>query len=98
MKKFLVASLLLISGTVFAHGPHGYYQRYHGHDGWAPWVGGAIVGATLYNVYNRPATPAPIIYQPAPVVIQQPYVSNCTVWVETQNPDGTITRSRTCTQ
>ena len=44
----------------------------------------------------------PVVVQQPPVVVQQPTVTvqpvNCSPWTETQNPDGTITRTRTCAQ
>jgi hypothetical protein len=99
MKKFIVALLLLASVPAFAqhhfhhrHG-HGYYRG--GGWGWGPVIGGAITGAVIYDIYNRP-----VVVQQPPVVIQQPVQQsqNCTPWTETQNPDGTITRTRTCQQ
>ena len=104
MKKFLAILLLTVSGTVLA-GPHGYYSgyRHHGHamyhggsnSGWiAPLIIGGVVGAAIAN---RPiAQTETVIVRPQPLIVQQQ--QNCTVWTETQNPDGTITRTRTCTQ
>jgi hypothetical protein len=100
MKKFIFALLVLASVPAFAQ----HHFRYHGHGhgyqrgGWGlgPVVGGAIVGAVIYDIYNRP-----LVVQQPPIVIQQPTVQqyqNCTPWTETQNPDGTITRTRTCQQ
>ena len=93
MKKILVAGLLFSSITVFAHGhSHGHHRG----SNWGPWIGGAIAGAIIYDIYNRP-----VVVQP-PVVVQQIPVyqsqQNCGPWVETQNTDGSITRSRTCNQ
>jgi hypothetical protein len=63
-------------------------------------LGGAIAGAVIYDIYNRP-----VVVQQPPVVVQQPPVyqypqpmQNCTPWTETMNPNGTITRTRTCNQ
>jgi hypothetical protein len=40
------------------------------------------------------------VQQPQVVIQQQPVIQsqNCTPWTETQHPDGTITRTRTCQQ
>lgn len=104
MKKFLAILLITVSGTVSAS-PHGYYggYRHHGHamyyggsnSGWiAPLIIGGVVGAVIAN---RPTTQTEtVIVRPQPLIVQQQ--QNCTVWTETQNPDGTITRTRTCTQ
>jgi hypothetical protein len=76
---------------------HGYghgHWRYGG-GGWN-WVVPAIVsGAIVYEV-TRP----PVVVQQPPVVIQNPPqpIQNCSPWTEVQNADGTITRTRTCSQ
>ena len=103
MKKLILSLALLMSIPAFAqhHGYHGYHGHRHGGGwGWAPWVGGAIAGAVIYDIYNRPVVvqQQPVIVQPQqPTVVYQPQ-SNCSPWTEIQNSDGTITRSRTCTQ
>lgn len=100
MKKFLVVAVLALfampSMAQWHH--HGYRGgHYGGGSGWH-FVSGAIVGAVMYDIYNRP-----IVVQQPPVIIQNPPVvyqtqQNCTPWTETQHSDGTITRTRTCTQ
>jgi len=40
----------------------------------------------------------PVIIQQQQPVVVQPQNQSCSPWTETQNPDGTITRTRTCTQ
>ena len=80
------------------HGGHGHWAR--GHSGAWNWAVPAAIGGLL--IYE--ATRQPIIVQPNPVVIQQQYVPlaqdnpTCTPWTEVQSSDGTITRTRTCTQ
>lgn len=100
MKKILAFCLVTLSASAFAHGPHyGYGYHRHGGGGWAPWIGGAVVGAVLYDIYNRP-----VVVQQPPVVVQTPngiptvQQQNCTPWTEVQNSDGTVTRTRTCSQ
>lgn len=105
MKKLLV-SLLLIGATLPAlaqhrhHGHHGGHYGHWQHRGYSGWnwaVPAIIGGAVVYSTIS-----------PNPVIIQQPIIQepplqvfqgqNCTPWTETQNSDGTITRTRTCTQ
>ena len=103
MKKLLAISILGLASLPALAGPyghhHGYYHRGHGGGWqWAPFVIGAATGAVIYYIYNRP-----VVVQQPPVVVQQPQVvvqqnQNCSPWTETQNADGTITRTRTCTQ
>jgi hypothetical protein len=102
MKKIILIAALLATSTAFAQ-HHGHYgHRHHGHGaGWVPWIGGAIAGAVIYDIYNRPVVvqQPPIVVQQPPVVQQYPqYSQQCSPWTETQNSDGTITRTRTCTQ
>jgi len=103
MKRILALVLLCVSATAMAqhHHPHGGWRHHHGYGwGWSVpiLVGGAIVGYELSRA-NQPTVvvqqPPNIVYIPSPVAGQPP---NCTMWVETQNSDGTITRTRTCTQ
>ncbi len=98
MKKILAVLLLASSSFAFAgpHHGHGHWVRgHHGGWNWAPFVIGAATGAVIYDIYNRP-----VVVQQPPVIVQQPPVvvnqNNCSPWTETQNPDGSITRTRTC--
>lgn len=103
MKK-IIASLLLVGAMapVFAgphghgHGNHGYWHR--GHVGGWNWMVPAIIGGAVVYSATRPD---PVIVQ-QPVIVQTPVQitqkQNCSPWTETENPDGTITRTRTCTQ
>jgi hypothetical protein len=89
------------------HGHHGHYARGHVGGGWGWAVPAAIGGLIVYQA-TRPQSvivqPPPVVYQQAPVVIQQPsdysnlQNQNCTAWTEVQSSDGSITRTRTCTQ
>ena len=103
IKKILTTVILgLICVTAIAHDGfrrEGYYRSGGG------WVGPAIIGGVIGYELGRPRyevyppvvvqQPPPVIYTtPQPIIVQ----SNCTVWTETQHPDGTITRTRTCTQ
>lgn len=102
MKKILLAlSLFAVSSTAMAQHYYGHGIRHHGHgprviyrDNWiAPAVGALIIGAAINEAHNR--------HIQTQVVIQNPQTlpgQVCTPWTETQNTDGTITRTRTCNQ
>lgn len=101
MKKLFI-TLALIGASLPAlaqyHG-HGIRQYpYHPHHGYyrgnwvAPLVFGGVVGYALTR-------PEPVIIQ-QPVIVEQPQIVqnvNCTPWTETQQSDGSIVRTRTCT-
>lgn len=99
--KRLLAILLLASSSLAVAGPnhghgnrHGYYNNHgHHHSHWHNrhgWVVPAVIGGAVVYAATRP-----VVVQQPPVVVQQ---QNCSPWVETQNPDGTTTISRTCYQ
>ena len=97
MKKILTLVLLTLSFSAFAHGPYGYHGYHRGGSGW--WIGPAVVGIIGYEIGRQQQ----VIVQQQPVIVQQPPVvwqpkENCGPWTETLNSDGTITRTRTCTQ
>jgi hypothetical protein len=82
------------------HHHHGYW-RHGGGNGWV-WVAPTIIGGVIGYEIARNQPPVVVQQQP-PVVIQQPPVVvqpslNCSPWTEVQNPDGTVTRTRTCQQ
>jgi hypothetical protein len=105
MKKILLTlSLLALTGSALAQ-HHGHGFRHHGHHGYyrGPgfgwWVAPVVTGVIGYEIARQQQ----VIVQQPPVVVQQPPVvyqpnQNCTPWTETQNPDGSITRTRTCAQ
>jgi hypothetical protein len=80
------------------HGGHGHWAR--GHSGAWNWAVPAAIGGLI--IYE--ATRQPIVVQPNPVIIQQQSLPlhqanpTCTPWTEVQSSDGTISRTRTCTQ
>ena len=96
MKKILITLSLLLSSPVFAQHFHNHY-----HGGYrSGWVGPAVLGGVIGYELSRPYT---VVVQQQPVIVQQPSIvyqpnQNCSPWVETQHQDGTITRTRTCTQ
>lgn len=94
MKKIIAFLLLSVSVNTFAHGyNHGYHHHVHSYN--YNWVSPLIVGGVIGYSLNRPQ---PVYVQPSPYVTTIPSVQTqyCTAWVETQNPDGTISRTRTC--
>ena len=104
MKKLLLAlSMLAVVGTANAQWYHhgGYYR---GGCYGCNWVAPAIIGGVIGYELNRPRYYEPPVVVQQPVIVQQQPVysvtpqPNCTVWTETQHADGTITRTRTCTQ
>ena len=105
MKKLLAIALLtLASIPAMAQHHHGYGHGHwnRGYNGGWNWVVPAIIGGAVVYGATRPD---PVIVQQPPIIVQQPPVyqypqpvQNCTPWTETQNSDGTITRTRTCNQ
>jgi hypothetical protein len=100
MKKLFIALTLACATLPALAQHHGHGHRHYGYrnigPGWGYWVAplviGGIAGATIVN--NRQPETVIIQQPPQPVVIQG---QNCTLWTETQQSDGTITRTRTCT-
>lgn len=100
MKKIL-AILMLVAGTsAMAHGP-GFRPHHHWHHPSYGWVVPTIIGGVVgYEIARQQQ---PVVVQQQPVIVQNPPVvyqpqPTCGPWIETQNPDNTITRSRTCSQ
>lgn len=105
MKK-LLALLLLVGATIPAFaGPHGhghgYWHRGHGHGNNWNWMAPALIGGVIaYEISRNQPT---VVVQPPPVVVQNPSMivqqqQSCSPWTEIQNLDGTVTRTRTCSQ
>jgi hypothetical protein len=101
MKKLLTALLMTVSLSAMAHGHGGYWARGYG-GAWQWMVPSIIGGAIVYEVARQQPVyvQQPVIVQPQaqPVLVQPQPIQNCSPWTETQNPDGTITRTRTCAQ
>jgi hypothetical protein len=98
MKKILLVVLMTITTAAFAQ--HGHFRHGHHHGGhWQRghvsawnWMVPAIIGGAIVYEASRQSPPPTVIIQ------QQSVDTNCSPWTETQNPDGTITRTRTCTK
>ena len=94
MRRIIFGSLIALAATTAS--AHGHWEYRGGSWNWmAPAVvGGVIVyEATRPPVYVQPAPP--VVIQQQPVIVQS---QNCSPWTQIQNPDGTITTTRTCTQ
>lgn len=98
MKKLFI-SLLLACATLpvlAQHHGHGFrHPGYYRGPGYGWWVAPVVVGAIGYEIGRQQTVVVqqPVVVQP-PITVQN---QNCTPWTETQQPDGTITRTRTCT-
>jgi len=92
MKKILLIGLLTLSSVAYAHGPHGYWR--HSNEGRWHWMIPAAVGGIIgYEIARPPVYQPPVVIQQNPVVVQG---QNCSPWTQIQNPDGSITTTRTC--
>ena len=103
MKRILVILLALASASAMAQ--HGF--RHHHHHGYhsgpnyswiAPTFIGGIIGYEIARNYPPVIVQQPVVVQQAPATVYYGQSQQCTVWTEVQNPDGTITRTRTCSQ
>lgn len=93
MKKLIVIMFIALA-TSAAQAQHHHRHRQNGN--WmAPVIVGGVIGYALTRNYYEPTynyTYVPL----QPAVVQQPVISVCTPWTETQHANGTITRTRTC--
>jgi len=103
MKKFVTLILLASSLSAQAqpgfryHHHHGYYPGYN--YGWvAPTIIGGMIGYEMARNYPPVVVQQPVIVQQAPATVYYGQTQACTEWIEIQQPDGTITRTRTCRQ
>jgi hypothetical protein len=103
MKRILVILLALASASAMAQ--HGFrHHHHHGYHsgpnyGWiAPTFIGGIIGYEIARNYPPVIVQQPVVVQQAPPTVYYGQSQQCTVWTEVQNFDGTITRTRTCSQ
>lgn len=99
----LTVGVLMLAGTESVMAQHHGYYRGHSHGyNWHPqygWVIPSVIGGVIVYEVMRNQAPPPVIIQQPPVIIQQSTpAKGCTDWHETQQPDGKITRERTCYQ
>ena len=106
MKKLLTVLLLATSSVALADGYHGWQRgygdayRHHGfhHSHSSDWIAPAVIGGIVGYAIAQPRTvyvQPPVVYQQPQIVYQTPY---CTLWTETVDQYGIVTRTRTCTQ
>jgi hypothetical protein len=98
MKKLI--ALLLICSTTAAMAQHGF-RHHHGYYSGYGWVAPTVIGGVIG--YEIARTYPPVVVQQQPIVVQPApayygHIQICTDWVEVQQPDSTITRTRTCKQ
>ena len=103
MKKLI--ALILLAGSLSAqaqpgfrhHHHHGYYPGYN--YGWvAPTIIGGVIGYEIARNQSPVVVQQPVIVQQTPATVYYGQSQQCTAWTEVQNYDGTITRTRTCSQ
>jgi hypothetical protein len=102
MKKLFItlalACVTLPSLAQHRHHGHWHHRHHHGYYG-NSWIAPLVIGGVVTYALTRPEPiivhQPPVIVQPNPTVLQNP---TCTPWTETYSSDGTITRTRTCTQ
>jgi hypothetical protein len=99
MKKVLAVLFLTVSVSAMAQHHHGHHKhwRHGGGNNWV-WVAPALIGGVIGYEISRNQPPA--VVQQLPVIIQNPQFvqQTCSPWIETQYPDGSITKTRTCQQ
>ena len=105
MKRIIALILLTVSMSAMAQpGFRPYQHRYYPgpNYGWvAPTIIGGVIGYEIARSQPPVIVQQPVIVQPAPVPPATVYYGQsqqCTVWTEVQNFDGTVTRTRTCSQ
>ena len=103
MKRFI--TLILLAGSLSAVAQPGF-RHYHHHGyypgpnyGWvAPTIIGGMIGYEMARNYPTVVVQQPVIVQQAPATVYYGQTQSCSEWIEIQQPDGTITRTRTCRQ
>ena len=103
MKRII--ALILLAGSLSAQAQPGF--RYYHHHGYYPgpnygWVAPTIIGGVIGYEIARNQQPVivqqPVVVQQAPATVYYGQSQQCTVWTEIQNSNGTVTRTRTCSQ
>lgn len=96
---FLTASVSIMAQPGFRHHHHhGYYPGPN--YGWvAPTIIGGVIGYEIARSQSTVIVQQPVIVQQQPLAtVYYGQTQSCTEWVEVQQLDGTITRTRTCRQ
>ena len=106
MKKLIALILLTVSVSAIAQPG---FRHYHGHGyypgpnySWvAPSIIGGVIGYEIARNYPPVIVQQPVVIQQAPMPPATVYYGQsqqCSEWVEVQQSDGTVTRTRTCRQ
>jgi len=103
MKKIIALVLVTLSATAMAqHGfRHHHHHGYHlGHNyNWiAPTIIGGVIGYEIARNQPPIIVQQPVVIQQAPATVYYGQSQQCTAWTEVQNLNGTVTRTRTCSQ
>lgn len=103
MKRILAILLALASASAMAQ--HGFrHHHHHGYHsvpnyGWvAPTIIGGVIGYEIARNYPPVVVQQPVIVQQVPATVYYGQSQQCTAWTEVQNLNGTVTRTRTCSQ
>ena len=103
MKRII--ALILLTGSLSAMAQPGFRYYHHGYYpgpnyGWvAPTIIGGVIGYEIARNQPQPVVvQQPVIVQQAPATVYYGQTQACSEWIEIQQPDGTITRTRTCRQ
>jgi len=102
MKRII--ALILLAGSLSAQAQPGFRHHHHGYYpgpnyGWvAPTIIGGVIGYEIARNQQPVIVQQPVVIQQAPATVYYGQSQQCTVWTEIQNPDGTVTRTRTCSQ
>jgi len=89
------------NGHGYRPGAFGHHYGHHqghwsrGHSGNWVWMVPALIGSAI--IYESARQQPQVIIQ-QPLVMPPQSAENCSPWTEVQSSDGTITRTRTCTQ
>jgi hypothetical protein len=97
---FLTVSVSAMAQPGFRHHYHGYHPGYN-YSWVAPTVIGGVIGYEIARNYPPVIVQQPVVIQQAPMPPATVYYGQsqqCSEWVEVQQSDGTVTRTRTCRQ
>ena len=104
MKKIIALVLVTLSATAMAQHGFRHHHHHHGyHSGpnysWiAPTIIGGVIGYEIARNYPPVVVQQPIVVQQVPATVYYGQSQQCTAWTEVQNLNGTVTRTRTCSQ
>ena len=103
MKKIIALVLVTLSVTAMAqhgfrhHHHHGYHSG-HNYNWIAPTIIGGVIGYEIARNQPPIIVQQPVVIQQAPATVYYGQSQQCTAWTEVQNLNGTVTRTRTCSQ